>query len=175
MTEETQRRARKHVKILLGILLTYGVVGITTTPVQAQSELTLDNFKDRYTAKGLVGVDFGPFDCGPHAFDRSDTFCFNEVSGGNANVIYRGSTSSRVLTYTSVLVYNPDKATQSGLFIGLCIRLFATLSPELSADEAMQVLLSITKVPNIAERRVGPWVYRIERRSRDVALHAQRR
>jgi hypothetical protein len=91
MTEKTRRGAQRHVKlntILLGILLAYGVVGITTRAVHAQNELTLDNFKDRYTAKGLVGVDFGPFDCGPDVFDRSDTFCFNEISGGNANAAF---------------------------------------------------------------------------------------
>jgi hypothetical protein len=140
----------------------------------AQDTLTLDNFKDRYTAKGLVGVDFGPFDCGPDIFDRSDTFCFNEVSGGSANVFYRGNTASRLLTYTSVLVYNPDRTSQSGLFIGLCIRMLSTLSPELKTDEVMQVLIEVTKIPN-SKRRVGPWVYRIERQATNVALHAQRK
>jgi hypothetical protein len=149
-------------------------VFLAATAAQAQSQLTLDNFKDRYTAKGLVGVDFGPFDCGPDSFDRSDTFCFNEVSGGSANIFYRGNTSSRVLTYTSVLVHNPDNPSQSGLFLGLGIRMVSTLSPELNTDAMMQMLLAITRVPN-SERRVGLWVYRIERRPRDVALHAQRR
>jgi hypothetical protein len=138
-----------------------------------QDLLTLDNFTGRYTSKGLVGVDFGPFDCSPDIFNRSDTFCFNQVSGGDANVIYRGSTSSRTLTYTSVLVYHPDKTSQSGLFLGLCIRMLATLSPELKSDEIMEVLLAVTKVPN-SERRVGPWVYRIERQALNIALHAQR-
>ena len=141
---------------------------------RAQDALTLDNFKDRYTAKGLVGVDFGPFDCGPDIFDRSDTFCFNEVSGGSANVFYRGNTSSRLLTYTSVLVYNPDKTSQSGLFLGLCIRMVSTLSPELKTDEVMQVLIEVTKIPN-SKRRVGPWIYRIERGALSIALHAQRK
>jgi hypothetical protein len=143
--------------------------------VQAQDALTLDNFKGRYTAKGLAGVDFGPFDCGPDSFDRSDTFCFNEVDGGTANVFYRGNTASRLLTYTSVLVNNPDDGSRPGFFIGLCIRMFATLSPDLSTDAAMQVLLSIIKIPNITERRVGPWVYRIERQKLNIALHAQRK
>jgi hypothetical protein len=177
VSKSVKWRARKRVKlytILLGILLAHGVIGTTTTAVQAQSELTLDNFAARYTAKGLVGVNFGPFNCGPDIFDRSDTFCFNEVSSGSANIAYRGSTSSRVLTYTSVLVYNPDNPSQSGLFLGLGIRMVSTLSPELNTDAMMQMLIAITKVPN-SERRVGPWVYRIERRPRDVALHAQRK
>jgi hypothetical protein len=160
-------------KILLAILLACAVTGTATTAVRAQSELTIDNFKDRYTAKGLVGVDFGPFDCGPSSFGRSETFCVNEVSGGSANVTYRGNTSSRVLTYTSVLVHEPDRPSQAGLFLGLCIRMVSTLSPELNADAMMQMLSAIIKVPD-SEQRVGPWVYWIERMPLGIAIHAQR-
>jgi hypothetical protein len=154
----------------LALIALYGV----DARKAAAGEITLDNFKGRYTAKGLVGVDFGSFECGPDIFDRSDTFCFNEVSGGSANIFYRGNTKSRVVTYTSVLVYNPDKTSQSGLFLGLRIRMVATLSPEMNTDAIMQMLLAITKVPN-SERRGGSWVYRIERGSLNVALHAQRK
>jgi hypothetical protein len=68
----------------------------------------------------------------------------------------------------------PDKGSQFGLFIGLCIRMISTLSPELSADSMMQMLTAISKAPN-SERRAGPWVYRIERGALNVALHAQRK
>src|SRR5262245_50432018 len=89
---------------------------------------------DVYDIVRLVGVDFGRFNCGPDGFDRNDTFCFSELSGGSANIFYRGNTKSRLLTYTSVLVSDPDKVSQSGLFIGLGIRMISTLSPELSSD-----------------------------------------
>jgi hypothetical protein len=144
--------------------------------VRAQGELTLDNFNARYTAKSLADIDFGPFDCGPDIFDRANTFCFNEtrIVGVNANVFMRGKTSSRVLTYTSVLVPNPEETRHAGLFLALCLRMVATLSPELSTDAIMQLLLRITRVPN-SEQRVGAWVYKIERGALTVALHARRK
>jgi hypothetical protein len=141
---------------------------------QAQDRLSLDNFKDRYTAQGLAGIAFGAFDCGPDIFDRNDTFCFNEVEAGTAHVFYRGSTASRRLTYVSVLVYNPNTGSQYGLFLGLGIRTISTLSPELSADAMMRMLTEIIRFPN-SQRRIGEWVYRIERQGLNVALHAHRK
>lgn len=151
MTEETQRRARKHVKILLGILLAYGAVGITTTAVQAQSELTLDNFESRFRSNPF-GKDIvpEPFNC------KSGTVvvCVSVVRSGSvkADITVRGNPTTRALTKVGIMISHPklardraESARISILYALLMVKIATTLNPELSEDEAIDKMAQLQK------------------------------
>lgn len=131
--------------------------------------LTLDNFSERFSTPALTPVQLPPFDCKPDARNSLAIVCMNNPRYGSvgANIVLRGTKSTREVTYVGVAVGNPrlmeepHSSALSTFYVLLTSQVMRIVTPELGPERAMKILaaLQANSDRNPNEIRVNGWTY----------------